>query len=94
MVMWGQAFRQIILQQLPQASHPAATSPASAKGAVPFVQRWKQPCYPPQVCHFSGLSRASRHPRVSIQRLLGGLPPAISADVLQILQIGQYPHGR
>ena len=37
-------------------------------------------------CHFSAFSRVSRRHKMSIQRLLGSFPPAISADVLHKMQ--------
>ncbi len=36
--------------------------------------------YPLHLCHFSGISRASRHAKMSIWRFLGGDSPVISAD--------------
>jgi hypothetical protein len=39
------------------------------------------------LCHFSDISRASRHTKVSIQRIYLCFPPAISAGNLQKLQL-------
>jgi hypothetical protein len=53
---------------------------------TPKVQRWQQPSDPPHLCHFSGLSRATRQHKMSIRRLAPSHPPAISADKMQNLQ--------
>jgi len=42
--------------------------------------------------HFSAISRASRHTKMSIQRFLGSFPPVISADKLQFVHSGLHPH--
>jgi hypothetical protein len=41
---------------------------------------------PLRLCHFSAISRASRHAKMSIQRIAPVEPPVISADELHNLQ--------
>jgi hypothetical protein len=64
----------------------AACSLTSAATAVQIVQRWHYGSDPLQWRQFSALSRASRRHKMSIQRLLGGLPPAISAETMHNLR--------
>jgi hypothetical protein len=51
-----------------------------------IAQRWQYGSVSRHSCHFSGKFGGCRRPKISIQRFLPGLPPVISAEVLQILQ--------
>jgi hypothetical protein len=55
---------------------------ATTAAAEAFAQRWRQPGHPRFLCHFSGISRASRRTKFSLQRLPPSHPPAISAEVM------------
>jgi hypothetical protein len=68
-----------------------------------IAQRWQYGSFPPDLRQFSGISRASRQSKLSIQRLAPVNPPVISADVLHKLRnlrilcisslfSGQYSH--
>ncbi len=57
----------------------AAFSLTSAATALPFAPRRPYGSHPLQRRHFSGISRASRGIKMSIQRLFPCLPPIISA---------------
>jgi len=54
--------------------------------APTFATRRTYGNYPLQLRHFSGLSRASRHAKMLIQRFLPRFPPDISAEVMQFVQ--------
>lgn len=57
----------------------AAFSLTSAKAQTAKMQRWNEPSQPLQKCHFSGSSRASRRPKLHIQRFAPVTPPVNSA---------------
>jgi hypothetical protein len=57
----------------------AATTPESATRRTHGSQSL-------HLCHFSGLGRASRVAKMSIQRMLTGFPPLISAEFMQFVQ--------
>jgi hypothetical protein len=58
----------------------------SAATAQTFATRRTHASQPLQLRQFSGISRASRQPRMSIRWHYGSVPPVISADKLQIMQ--------
>jgi len=58
---------------------------AITAAADPVAQRWHSPSHPLHWCHFSGISRATRRTKMSIQWIAPLFPPAISAEVLQNL---------
>ncbi len=49
-------------------------------------RRWQHPTHPPQSCQFSGSQRASRRHKMPIQRRAPSHPPAISAEIMQMMQ--------
>ncbi len=66
--------------------YSAGYSRQSAATTPQIAQRREAPTSPLQLCYFSGFSRASRHAKVTIQRIAPVFPPAISAEVLRISQ--------
>jgi len=48
--------------------------------------RRTQPSQPPNLRHFSGISRAYRRAKMSIQRIYGSVPPVISAGNMRNVQ--------
>jgi len=62
-----------------------ARSLISAATVPTFTTRQTHGNYPLQLRHFSGISRASRHAKMSIQRHRGSVPPVISVGNMQNL---------
>ena len=81
-----QLYLSCSLQLVATFAFSAAHSHPSAKPTMPIVQRRSSPSHPLHLCHFSGISRANRHVKVSIQRITPSLPPIISAGIMQNLQ--------
>jgi hypothetical protein len=71
----------------------AASSRPSAESARTICTRWIRASQPLHWCHFSGLSRTSRHTKMSIQRFLGGFPPLISAAIVQFVHFANQKEG-
>jgi len=64
----------------------AAVSRPSAATTVTFATRRTHGSQPLHLRHFSSISRASRHAKMSIQRIAPVFLPVISAGNLQIVQ--------
>jgi hypothetical protein len=65
----------------------AECSRPTAAAAPQMAQRRIHATNPLHLCHFSDISRANRHAKMSIQRFLPCFPPVISAALMQFLQM-------
>lgn len=52
-----------------------------------IARRWHSPSHPLQMRHFSGISRANRRHKMSIQHLAPSNPPVISAENMHNVRI-------